>query len=309
MNGWRETLDPDRLKMISILAADCGVALETGRRLEELTSLGIGGEIRALLRPRSVASLASVLHEMHRERFAFRILGGGANVAGGPGPFETPVILTRTIRQEPVFTGAQVRAGGGFNLKRLVRACVSRGLGGLEWAEGIPGTVGGSIVMNAGACGGEISHGIEEVKWLAADGSLRRRHVGKEDFSYRSSPFGREGVVVEGAFRLIEDDPRLLEERMKEFSKRRARSQPPSERSAGCVFKNPPGDSAGRIIDAVGLKGLSVGGASVSEIHANFVVNRGDATSEDVFALMDRIKERVLKATGIVLEEEVVRWT
>jgi UDP-N-acetylmuramate dehydrogenase len=302
-------VDPDRPAALGTLAADCGVALETGRRLADLTSLGVGGPIRALLRPRTASALAALLAEMRRERFAFRILGGGANVAGGPGPFEDPVILTRTLRQEPAFEGTRVRAGAGFNIKRLVRACVGRGLAGLEWAEGIPGTIGGAIVMNAGSYGGEVAQVIREVAWLAPDGTLRRRHVGPEDFAYRTSPFRSEGVVVEGAFQLSEEDPRLLEERMRDFQGRRLRSQPPGERSAGCVFKNPPGDSAGRVIDAAGLKGLAVGGASVSDVHANFIVNRGDATSEDVFALIDRIKDRVLKATGIALEEEVVRWT
>jgi UDP-N-acetylmuramate dehydrogenase len=230
-------------------------------------------------------------------------------VAGGPGPFEEPVVLTRTLRQEPTFDGERVVAGGGFNIKRLVRACVSRGLAGLEWAEGIPGTMGGSIVMNAGSYGGEISQRIEEVAWIAPDGMLRRRHVGREDFSYRVSPFRNEGVVVEGTFRLIREDPHDIEARMKEFQRRRMSSQPPGERSAGCIFRNPPGDSAGRVIDVAGLKGLAVGGASVSDVHANFIVNRGDATSEDLFALIESVKEKVLRSTGVALEEEVVRWT
>ncbi len=302
-------MDPEKDRLLRALTLDCGVAMESGRRLSELTSIGVGGEIRALLRPRSAAALAALLAELHRHGFAFRILGGGANVAGGPGPFEDPVILTRTIRQEPVFEGTRVRAGGGFNIKRLVRGCVARGLGGLEWAEGIPGTVGGAIVMNAGSYGGQMSDRIEEVAWLAPDGTSRRRHVGAEDFAYRCSPFRDEGAVVEGVFRLEEDDPRLLESRMREMQARRMRSQPPRERSAGCIFKNPPGDSAGRIIDATGLKGLAVGGASVSDVHANFIVNRGDATGEDVFALIDLIKEKVLKTAGVALEEEVVRWT
>jgi UDP-N-acetylmuramate dehydrogenase len=306
---WGEDVDPERMKTLQSLAGDCGVALETGRRLAELTSLGIGGEIRALLRPRSVAALAAMLHEMRREGFAVRILGGGANVAGGPGPFDDPVVLTRTIRSEPEFEGSRVRAGAGLNIKRLVRACAHRGLAGIEWAEGIPGTLGGAIVMNAGSYGGEISQVVEEVSWLAPDGTLRSRHVGREDFSYRTSPFRSEGVVVEGRFLLEEDDPALIEGRMKEFQARRARSQPPGERSAGCIFKNPPGDSAGRIIEATGLKSLAIGGASVSDAHANFFVNRGDATSEEVFALIDAVKEKVLRSTGVELEEEVVRWT
>jgi UDP-N-acetylmuramate dehydrogenase len=301
-------MDRERLQTLRVLAADCGVTLETGRRLAELTSLGVGGEIRALLRPRDAGSLARLLAEIHRAGMPVRTLGGGANIAGGPGPVEEPVVLTRTLKQDPVFDGCRVIAGGGHNIKRLVRECVARGLAGLEWAEGIPGTIGGALAMNAGSYGGEFSQAVVEVAWLAADGSWRRRHVGPGDFSYRSSPFRNEGVIVEGIFRLEEEDPQVLEEKVRDYQSRRMRSQPPGERSAGCIFRNPPGDSAGRIIDAAGLKGFTVGGVSVSDAHANFVVNRGDATSEDLFALIDQIKERVLHSTGVALEEEVVRW-
>src|SRR6266850_6710720 len=163
-------LDPDRTRTLQAIAGDCGVAVESGRRLAELTSIGVGGEIRCLLRPRSVAVLAALLAELHRERFGTRILGGGANLVGGPGPLEEPIVLMRTVRQEPVFERTIVRAGGGFNIKRLVRACAGRGLAGLEWAEGIPGTIGGAVVMNAGSYGGQMSDHLVEVAWLAPDG-------------------------------------------------------------------------------------------------------------------------------------------
>lgn len=299
---------PAWMSTIQELASDCGVPVETGRRLSELTSLGIGGEIRALLRPRDRASLTAILGELHRAGIPFRVLGGGADIAGGPGPVDEPVILTRTLRQEIAFRGTRAILGGGCNIKRAVTACVRRGLAGLEWAEGIPGTVGGALATNAGSYGGEFSQAVEEVTWLAPDGSLHRRHPGPGDFSYRFSSFRREGIIVEGVFALKEEDPRLLEERMREFQSRRTASQPPGERSAGCIFKNPPGDSAGRVIDACGLKGFSVGGVSVSKVHANFVVNHGDATSADLFSLIDRIKEKVFEQCGVALEEEVVRW-
>lgn len=299
---------PASLPVIQEMAAACGVPLETGRRLSELTSLGIGGPIRALLRPGDLTSLTALLGELHREGVPFRILGGGADIAGGPGPVEEPVILTRTVRQEIVFRGTKAILGGGCNIKRAVTACVRRGLSGLEWAEGIPGTIGGALATNAGSYGGEFSRVVEEVAWLAPDGSLHRRHPGPGDFSYRYSAFRKEGIIVEGIFALAEDDPRKLEERMRAFQSRRTSSQPPGERSAGCIFKNPPGDSAGRVIDSCGLKGFGVGGVSVSTVHANFVVNRGDATSADLFSLIDEIKERVRRECGVELEEEVVRW-
>ncbi len=301
-------MDRERQERLREIASDCGVPVESGRRLSELTSLGVGGAIVSLLRPATVATLAALLSEMQRAGLPFRVLGGGANIAGGPGPIAEPVVLTRTLKQEIAFEGTLVIAGAGTNIKRTVTACVARGLAGLEWAEGIPGTIGGAVAMNAGSYGSDFSRPVVEVAWLAPDGSLRRRHVGPEDFSYRSSPFRSEGVIIEAAFRLAEDDPRTLHEKMRGYQARRTASQPPGERSAGCIFRNPRGDSAGRIIDASGLKGLAVGGASVSDVHANFIVNRGDATSENLFALIERIKEEVLKRTGMVLEEEVVRW-
>ncbi len=301
-------MDRELRERLRELASDCGVLLETGRRLSELTSLGIGGEILSLVRPATVASLASLLSEMRRAGMPFRVLGGGANIAGGPGPIEEPVVLTRTIKREIAFEGARAVVGAGTNIKRTVTACVARGLAGLEWAEGIPGTIGGAIAMNAGSYGSDFSSAVVEVSWLAPDGSLRRRHVGPEDFSYRTSPFRSEGVIVEAVFRLRQEDPRELQEKMRGYQARRTASQPPGERSAGCIFRNPPGDSAGRVIDAAGLKGLAIGGVSVSDVHANFIVNRGDATSEDLFALIDRIKEEVLKRSGVTLVEEVVRW-
>ena len=300
--------DPAARSRIAELAADCGVALETGRRLSELTSLGVGGEILTLLRPAERGSLASLLKELHGAGIGVRVLGGGANIAGGPGPVEEPVVLTRTLRQQIEFQGRRVIAGGGCNIKRTVTACVRRGLAGLEWAEGIPGTIGGALAMNAGCYGGDFSGNATEVAWIAPDGSLRRRHVGPGDFAYRSSAFRSEGVIVEGVFTLTEEDRELIDRRMRDYQARRMSSQPPGERSAGCIFRNPPGESAGRVIDSCGLKGLASGGISVSDVHANFFVNRGDGTSADLFALIDIVKERVREATGIELREEVVRW-
>jgi UDP-N-acetylmuramate dehydrogenase len=194
-------------------------------------------------------------------------------------------------------------------VKKLVRECVRRGLGGLEFAEGIPGTVGGTLFMNAGSYGGQMSDVVREVTYFDAGGTLHHRAVGPGDFSYRKSPFGAGEVIVEAVYQLTPGDPARLEERLREISGRRMKSQPPGERSAGCVFKNPPGDSAGRLIDALGLKGLSVGGASVSQVHGNFIVNRGDATAQDVLDLIDLIKKSVHEKSGVTLQEEAIIWS
>ncbi|MFQ5845982.1 MAG: UDP-N-acetylmuramate dehydrogenase [Planctomycetota bacterium] len=290
------------------IAARCGVPLETHRRMAEFTTIGVGGPIGHLLRPGSVEALGRLLAELRRAGHRPRLLGGGANLIAGPGPFTDPVVLTRDIRHGPLYEGNRVRAGCGVILKRLVRKCVERGLGGLEFAEGIPGTVGGTIVMNAGSYGGQMSDVVREVAYFDEGGVLRRRPVRPGDFAYRRSPFSHGEVVVEAVFELEPGDPRQLRARLERIGRQRLGSQPPGERSAGCIFKNPAGDTAGRLIDALGLKGLRVGGAAVSESHGNFIVNRGGATARDVMGLIELVKRRVRQQTGIALEEEVILW-
>src|SRR5262249_4037284 len=155
---------------------------------------------------------------------------------------------------------------------------------------------------------GQMSDVVREVSWFDDASALIRQPVAPEQFAYRKSPFRRGAVIVEAVFELTPDDPARLEARLKEISQRRLAPQPPGERSAGCVFKNPPGDSAGRLIDRLGLKGLSVGGASVSTVHGNFIVNRGDASPQDVRDLIELVKLKVLEKSGVTLEEEVILW-
>ncbi|MGH9867278.1 MAG: UDP-N-acetylmuramate dehydrogenase [Candidatus Polarisedimenticolia bacterium] len=294
---------------VDVIAARCGVPVDTGRSMAEFTTIGVGGPVAWLLRPGTIESLQRVLRELRAAGVSPRVVGGGANLIAGPGPFFDPIVLTRGIKHGPRVEGNRVAAGCGLVVKKLVRQCVDRGLGGLEFAEGIPGTVGGTVYMNAGSYGGQMSDVVREVACVEPDGTLRRRAVGPSDFSYRMSPFRGGEVIVEVVFELTPGDPDALRERLKEISTRRLSSQPPGERSAGCVFRNPPGDSAGRLIDSLGLKGTSVGGASVSTVHGNFIVNRGDATAEDVLALLDLIKREVRARSGVQLQEEVILWT
>jgi UDP-N-acetylmuramate dehydrogenase len=297
---------PDSVEMI---AARCGVAAETGHTLGEFTTIGVGGPVAWVLRPDTIEAMGSLLAELKRAGRRALVVGGGANVIGGPGPFMDPVILTRGIKHGPIFEATRVRAGCGVVVKKLVGACVRRGLGGLEFAEGIPGTVGGTLMMNAGSYGGQMSDVVREVAYFDAAGVLHCRAVAPGDFAYRKSPFIAGEVIVEVVYHLTPADPALLEEKLRDISQRRMKSQPSGERSAGCVFKNPPGDSAGRLIDSLGLKGLSVGGASVSQAHGNFIVNRGDATALDVIQLIDLIKKKVRDTSGVALQEEVIIWS
>jgi len=294
---------------VETIAARHAVPVDRGRMMAEFTSIGVGGPVDFVLRPSSVDALAGIIPALRAAGFRPRVIGGGANLIAGEGPFREPVILTRGIKHGPIIEGHRARAGCGLSVKKLVTQCVEKGLTGLEFAEGIPGTVGGTVFMNAGSYGGQMADVVREVLLVDAAGHLVTRKVGPTDFSYRRSPFTSAETIVEAVFDLAPGDPQTMRETLRSIASRRLASQPPGERSAGCVFKNPKGDSAGRIVDAAGLKGLAVGGASVSTVHGNFIVNRGDATSTDVLELIAQVKSRVAAATGVALEEEVILWT
>ena len=291
------------------IAGRCGVPVERGRTLAEFTSIGVGGPVDFVLRPTSIDAMTAVVPALRAAGFRPRIVGGGANLIAGQGPFHQPVILTRGIKHGPIVEGNRARAGSGLSVKKLVTQCVEKGLTGLEFAEGIPGTVGGTVFMNAGSYGGQMSDVVREVVLVDDTGRLVTRQVAPADFSYRRSPFTSADTIVEAVFELTPGDPNTMRETLRSIAERRLASQPPGERSAGCVFKNPKGDSAGRIVDVAGLKGLAVGGASVSTVHGNFIVNRGDATAADVLELIALVKRKVAESQGVALEEEVILWT
>jgi UDP-N-acetylmuramate dehydrogenase len=201
-----------------------------------------------------------------------------------------------------------LEAEAGVNFPALVRTTVSRGLRGLEWGVGIPGSLGGVLAMNAGAYQFSIGDWVEQVTVVIPEVGKQVLSRERIDFRYRASSFGRDFIVAGCRLQLDEDDPQAIRAEMDQHMNHRKSTQPVGVKSAGCVFKNPAGDSAGRIIDSAGLKGLRSGGARVSDVHANFIVHDGDATTADVIALIDEVRERVQRTTSIELEEEVERW-
>jgi UDP-N-acetylmuramate dehydrogenase len=265
----------------------------------ELTTFRIGGPCENLYEPDGLERAIALLEKTEDPI----IIGGGSNILAADEGVSDPVV--RTTRLDHIrFSGRTVRAGCGAGLPELSRAAAKRGLSGLEWASGIPGTVGGALVMNAGAYGGEMSQTVTEALVFNGAGTVTVRDFG---FAYRHSVFhlNRRWTALEVTFELIEDDPVSIAARMDELRKRRGDKQPLTLPSAGSFFKRPPGGYASELIERCGLKGLSVGGARVSEKHSGFIVNTGGATCDDVLRLSSRIRETVLSRTGVELEPEV----
>lgn len=276
------------------------------------TSLKVGGPADLYAAPQDLADLERLVRVAAEARVPVFVVGAGSNLLVRDGGVRGVVVrLSRlaAVRLE----GDRLYAEAGVNLPRLVKHAERRGLSGLEFAAGIPGTVGGAVVMNAGTPQGEMSDVVERVWVLGCDGQLRDYPCDALGFRYRSSrflagtgrKFPRPGIVVGAVFQLHQRSPAVVEGRVREVTRHRLKTQPLALPNAGSIFKNPPGRHAGRLIEAVGLKGRRVGDAQVSELHANFIVNRGRATARDVLRLIRMIERRVEEVHGVRLEREV----
>ena len=295
--------------LVETLSARLGARACPGEPLARHTSFRIGGPADLLVVPESVEELALVLRAAGGCAARVTLLGGGSNVlVGDRGVRGVVVKLGRgfaRVEWHEGEGGAEVRAGAAANLGRLARAAATRGLAGLEHAEGIPGTVGGALFMNAGAYGGDVAGAAVAVEGLDASGEpavLPREALG---FRYRGAALPPRFVVTAVRFALRREDPAAVRRRLEEVRQHRVASQPHGRANAGSIFKNPAGDHAGRLIDVVGLKGARVGRARISERHANFIVNEGGASAEDVKGLMDLAQRVVWERSGIWLEPEV----
>jgi len=283
--------------------------VETDVSLAPLTSFNLGGPARWMVWPADEDSLSELLRRAGETDVSYKVLGGGANVLVGDDGFDGLVVRL----DEPHFRSVEhgderVRVGAGVELMPFLYACARKGVAGIEGLAGIPGTVGGSVRMNAGGRYGEIADAIETVDLVGDDGDLET--VDRDDlgFGYRSSGVGRR-TVVSATLRTVRRDPDEVLDRFRSIWEEKKREQPMGARCAGCVFKNPPGQmSAGELIDRAGLKGCSSGGASVSTRHANFVVTSDHATSGDVRRLIDVVRDRVARVWSVELEPEIDIW-
>ncbi len=265
----------------------------------------IGGPADVLLLPRSLAHLIAAVAWLYREGRPFVLLGRGSNVLIADHGVRGVVIKTGRGQEGVRYDGNRIVAECGVSLPQLSRAAATKGLAGLEFAAGIPGSVGGGVVMNAGAHGCSIDGVVRTVRVFTPAGEQRwsRDAMG---FRYRESRLQREpGIVLEAELDLQPADPGACLARLDEWLRTRSDTQPLGPPSSGCVFRNPAGDHAGRLIDASGGKGIRVGGAVVSDRHANYIVNAEGATAADVVRLIADVRARVRDRSGIDLEPEI----
>ena len=300
-----------RDQTIEKIAQALGVRAERGRRFAELTSLRVGGAIDWVMSPNSEAQAAALVGELEKNDIAWRPLGSGSNVLADDGAHHYVIVSLKNLKSDPVFDGERVSVTGGYSLPRLCVDAARHELSGIEGLNGIPGTVGGALWMNAGAYSQEIGTVVETVR-VARDGRVVEIPGSDVKWNYRHTSF-REGELLLGAtLRLQRGDPNEIRERMEQAKGQRMATQPHGARSAGCFFKNAPSSpvGTGKMIDDLGMKGTRKGGAVVSEKHANFIVTEGEeATAADTMALAEEIRERVKREHGIDLEYEVELWS
>ena len=271
------------------------------------TSFRIGGPVRALVQPRSAEEVAAVCRLLRDAGVRPLILGNGTNLLVTDEPLNRVAVQFGERMSAIVPEGDDgLRAECGVTLARLAGEAQRLGLAGLEFAHGIPGSLGGGVSMDAGAYGGELKDVVVSTRYLDEDLQERECVGAEHDFAYRHSRFSdTDCVILESTVRLTPDDPAAIMERMMTLREKRRASQPLEMPSAGSTFKRPVGGYAAALIDQAGLKGYAIGGAQVSEKHGGFVINRGGATFDDVLRLIDYIRETVYRNSGITLETEV----
>jgi UDP-N-acetylmuramate dehydrogenase len=285
-----------------------GNELVRGTSLADLTYLGIGGTTD-LIRIHQHEAIPDLLNLLDRHAIPHKFLGGGSNLLVIDGELPFVVLQLAKPENEVVIQGNIASVDAAADLGRTVTFCAKHDLGGMEGLIGVPGTVGGALRMNAGAYGTQIGSYVREVKVYRA--AARRIEILKGDqisFEYRHTSFAPDDMMLSVKLELPSKPFTEILQGIRICNEKRRASQPLGQKSAGCIFKNPPGASAGRMIDELGLKGFSVGDARVSDRHANFFVNAGEASASDMLALIADVRERVRGAYGVTLENEVVVW-
>ncbi len=274
--------------------------------MKKHTTFRIGGPADYYVMPHSGEEAAQVIKACREWKLPFYILGNGSNLLVSDKGFRGVIIQMFKNYSEVSVDGVCVTARAGALLSKIAKTALENNLTGLEFAAGIPGTLGGAVVMNAGAYGGEMKDVLEEVGVLSGEGEILRLKREELDLGYRTSVIARKGyIVLEAKMRLQEGKREAIASRMEELKEKRVSKQPLELPSAGSTFKRPEGNFAGKLIMEAGLRGFSVGDAQVSEKHCGFVVNKGGATALQVRELMQEVIRRVEETSGVTLEPEV----
>jgi UDP-N-acetylenolpyruvoylglucosamine reductase len=305
MDAWGKQAEDRDGALCGVLSAASRIRI--GESMARRTSMRVGGKADLWVEPGDETDLQRLLEVLRSWGLDRVVVGAGTNLIVSDSGIRGAVIRLSGPGFQRLYAGSEgVRAGAGVYLRHIVRAAAEAGRTGLEFFEGIPGTVGGALAMNAGAMGREFFQVVESVRFMDDAGSVAIRPGGSFEVGYRHCPFFHAHIGLEVQLMTAADESVDVHERVREFLDKRKSSQPIGP-SAGCIFRNPgPGESAGRLIDQAGLKGLREGGAVVSEVHGNFILNTDGATATDLARLIKRVREGVFRKSGVDLEREVI---
>ena len=282
--------------------------VETNYPLSKCTWYGLGGRADYFLRPKTVEQLEKIVQQCNENNIRIYVMGFGSNLLIGDDGLRAAVIkLEAEDFAQTQFDGEQLTAWAGAELSKLVLTCVKKGLSGIEALTGIPGSVGGAVKMNAGGNFGDIGAAVETVALMDGQGNIFEESKPELMFDYRRTNITAK-FILNATLKLNSADPEQIMRTVKEIWIYKKNNQPLNTRNCGCIFKNPRGVSAGALVDRAGLKGLQIGGAIVSEKHANFIIAEKGCKSRDVIRLIDAIKQRVKEQFGIELELEIEIW-
>ena len=274
--------------------------------MKDYTTMKVGGPASLLVTPGSVAELFGALEVIREQGARHLIMGNGSNLILDDAGFDGIVVRIGSGLDRMRIEGNMIFAEAGAQLSAVARAAAEAGLSGMEFACGIPGSMGGAVYMNGGAYGGEMAQIVHSASAVSLSGVVKDRPGRDLDFGYRHSLFqGNDETIFGVKLALIPGDPLDIREKIRDFTQRRTTRQPLQYPSAGSFFRRPAGHFAGALIEAAGLKGLSCGGARISELHAGFMINTGNATASDIVDLMRVVQETVLASSGVLLEPEV----
>jgi UDP-N-acetylmuramate dehydrogenase len=276
--------------------------------LAKRTWYGLGGPADYFIRPETIEQLKEVVERCNENELRIYVMGFGSNLLVGDDGLRAAVIKLEAEKFSQIkYDKQDVIAGAGAELSRLVLTCVEKGLSGVEALTGIPGSVGGAVKMNAGGNFGDFGSSVETVTLMDSSGNIFEKSKPELVFDYRRTNITAK-FVLKARLKLNSADPEQIMRTVKEIWIHKKNSQPLNSKNSGCIFKNPPGASAGALIDRAGLKGLQIGGAVVSDKHANFIIAKDGCSSRDVMRLIDAIKQRVNEQFNVELELEIEIW-